>query len=283
VLIHNPDLDYMVALRARLLALGSFAPEPCPLHGLKPEDVRPDDLYCWEAYFGKRERNTQWCLRGTFGGHLNHPGLEYSARNVKEHRIGVFRGEQQIGTYERDYGTLFDTFEAFRWHGQDYALYSHDYEHTSAMSLPDCLEIAAEPEGQRGFCPTGYWVPISPMTGEALGFGFVCGCIWGDDTSWKIQFLDLRELREGIIRNDCRFGYLELKSQRSLKDSLKLRWHWSDREERLLPHHSVTITHDEAFRLSDGESWHREMGTPAARERSSEARSELLSVASVIG
>lgn len=41
-------------------------------------------------------------------------------------------------------------------------------------------------------------------------FGFVCGCIWGDDTSWKIQFLDLSRISEGILTRDARFGYLEL-------------------------------------------------------------------------
>jgi hypothetical protein len=44
-------------------------------------------------------------------------------------------------------------------------------------------------------------------TGE---FGFVWGCVWGDDSSWKVQCLDLRRIREGVISRDERFGYVEI-------------------------------------------------------------------------
>lgn len=48
-------------------------------------------------------------------------------------------------------------------------------------------------------------------------FGFVCGCHWGDDSSWKIQYLDLSRAAEGIIVRDARMGYIEL-----LGDAAKL-------------------------------------------------------------
>lgn len=41
-------------------------------------------------------------------------------------------------------------------------------------------------------------------------FGFICGCVWGDDSSWKIQYLDLSRASEGIVVRDDRFGYIEL-------------------------------------------------------------------------
>jgi hypothetical protein len=34
--------------------------------------------------------------------------------------------------------------------------------------------------------------------------------VWGDDTSWKIQFLDLSRLNEKVLVRDDRFGYIEL-------------------------------------------------------------------------
>jgi hypothetical protein len=40
--------------------------------------------------------------------------------------------------------------------------------------------------------------------------GFVAGCVWGDDSSYKIQYLDLSRADEGIIKRDNRFGYIEL-------------------------------------------------------------------------
>jgi hypothetical protein len=58
---------------------------------------------------------------------------------------------------------------------------------------------------------------------EVLGkFGFVAGCMWGDDHSDKIQFLDLSRISEGIITRDDRFGYLELPARLSLKESLEI-------------------------------------------------------------
>src|SRR5205085_5598456 len=48
-------------------------------------------------------------------------------------------------------------------------------------------------------------------------FGFVWGCTWGDESSWKIQFLDLSRIQEGIFHRDARFGYLELATNEKLE------------------------------------------------------------------
>src|SRR5205823_13902808 len=45
-------------------------------------------------------------------------------------------------------------------------------------------------------------------------FGFVWGCYWGDDTSWKVQYLDLCCVQEGVIAREERFGYVRLASGR---------------------------------------------------------------------
>jgi hypothetical protein len=37
--------------------------------------------------------------------------------------------------------------------------------------------------------------------------------IWGDDSSWKLQYLDLSQIRQGIIHRDDRFGYVELATE----------------------------------------------------------------------
>lgn len=61
---------------------------------------------------------------------------------------------------------------------------------------------------------------VTPST--YVPFGFVSGCIWGDDWSWKVQFLDLSQVDEGIISREERFGYLPLPEKLSLKDSVDL-------------------------------------------------------------
>ena len=62
--------------------------------------------------------------------------------------------------------------------------------------------------------------PITPVLFHP--FGFVAGCIWGDDSSWKIQFLDLSEVDKGVIKRDERFGYIELARELSLKKGVRL-------------------------------------------------------------
>jgi hypothetical protein len=53
-------------------------------------------------------------------------------------------------------------------------------------------------------------------------FGFVAGCVWGDDTTWKIQFLDLSEVQRGIVRRDDRFGYIELPDRMRLREAVDM-------------------------------------------------------------
>ncbi|MCC6747482.1 MAG: hypothetical protein IT371_07480 [Deltaproteobacteria bacterium] len=135
--------------------------------------------------------------------------------------------------YERNH-TMFQTFEPFRQGDRELALISRDYTRTAVLDLASGEVIAEEPptpEGEAGsaapFCPAGFYVPdwwdvhdgsVRPgseywtkdhewPTGE---FGFVWGCVWGDDSSWKVQHLDLTRVQQGVLRRDARFGYLEL-------------------------------------------------------------------------
>lgn len=75
-----------------------------------------------------------------------------------------------------------------------------------------------------------------PDTGKAHGFalsevrwcpfGFVAGCFWGDDSSWKIEHLDLSRAGEGIVTRSDRFGYAEMPHNMRLRDAVDLRL-WS--------------------------------------------------------
>jgi hypothetical protein len=124
---------------------------------------------------------------------------------------------------------MLHTFEPFRQGGHDYALISRSYTRTAVLDLATGAVIAEETEDTpgMGFCPVGFYVPdwwdvhdgsIIPgseswnenrewPTGVS---GFVWGCHWGDDTSWKVQHLDLRKIRDGIVTRDDRFGYVAL-------------------------------------------------------------------------
>jgi hypothetical protein len=99
--------------------------------------------------------------------------------------VEVFRRDAgsltRVAGYERNYSML-RTFEPFR----------HD-----GSTIPGSEHWNADKE----------W-PVG-------GFGFVWGCIWGDDSSWKAQHLDLRRVQEGVIARDERFGYVRLATDAS--------------------------------------------------------------------
>lgn len=122
----------------------------------------------------------------------------------------------QIGHYDRNYSTLFRTFCPFVQDGKDYALYSYSYGHTAVMELPSCKMVCEEVRSPtvQGFCPTDFLVP----DGYNGQFGFVAGCIWGDDTSWKIEYLDLSQISKGTITREHKFGYIALPRHHDLKD-----------------------------------------------------------------
>ena len=165
----------------------------------------------------------------------NRPGT-WASTIVEVFGRGSSAGEEHaICRYERSYSML-QTFEPFRQVGRDFALISRDYTKTAVLDLGTGEVIAEEPETYYGgnpampgggFCPVGFYVPdwwdvhrghVIPGS-EQWGpeyewpvgdFGFVWGCQWGDDSSWKVQYLDLSRVRKGVIARDDRFGYIEL-------------------------------------------------------------------------
>lgn len=151
---------------------------------------------------------------------------------------------------------------------RDYALIAPEYTRTSVMDLATGAIIAREPwpvadadsigsdgtvhwrkgdpQPGWGFCPVEFYVPDwweihdegfvvgSYVWDEFRGdrpsgeFGFVAGCVWGDDSSWKIQYLDLSRISAGMLGRDDRFGYIELPDKVSLADAVTY-WPASDR------------------------------------------------------
>lgn len=150
--------------------------------------------------------------------------------------VDVLDGDAVIASYDRNYSML-QTFEPFRQGDRPFALISTDYTATSVMDLQTGEIIAAEDPDEYGFCPVGFYVPDwwdlhdgsalpgstrwRPADDEWPGgdFGFVWGCVWGDDSSWKVQHLDLSSVRAGVIRRDD--GSATSSSQRTPSSSLE--------------------------------------------------------------
>jgi len=135
--------------------------------------------------------------------------------NIVQTSDGVAR---KIGSYSRNHSGWCDTtFFPFMQNGRWYALYSPDYTTTRVMELPSCKDIAGEEPHTHGFCPVDFYVPFEHAqvvnAGDAGRFGFVAGCIWGDDSSWKIQYLDLSNILNGQIERKELFGYVAMPHQ----------------------------------------------------------------------
>jgi hypothetical protein len=144
------------------------------------------------------------------------------------------------------------TFYPFQVNNEWYALYSASYTATRVMKLHDdrIEDWCGENESAHGFCPTEIYIPQyvhSKHTMNIQGkddtydsyyvdcdsepeefkseiesddfvslqycnFGFLCGCVWGDDTSWKLRYVDLSKIPEKILTITEKFGYWELPS-----------------------------------------------------------------------
>ena len=160
---------------------------------------------------------------------LNEPGAWDSTlvEVLRRRNSGNF---ERICGYERNHG-MYETFEPFRQGSRELALISRDYTKTAVLDLASGEILAEETETVpgNGFCPVGFYVPDwwdvnddSVIPGSEYwsaddewptgAFGFVWGCYWGDDTSWKIEYLDLARVQQGVLGRDDRFGYVPLAS-----------------------------------------------------------------------
>jgi hypothetical protein len=165
----------------------------------------------------------------TLSAKPNRPGT-WDSTHVKVFRRSPSTDDSQpICEYDRSYAML-QTFEPFRQRNREFAMISQDYTRAAVLDLDSGTVIAEEARTdppRNGFCPVGFYVPDwwdlhddSEIPGSEHwcaddewptgDFGFVWGCCWGDDSSWKVQYLDLTRVQQGVIRRDDRFGYVEL-------------------------------------------------------------------------
>lgn len=167
-------------------------------------------------------------------------GWDYTHVQVFRRNLAT-REDERICEYERNYRML-QTFEPFRQGNREFALISRKYWKTAVLDLAcgDVIAEEADPAARGGgFCPVGFYVPDwwdvhrwQKIPGSERwsaddkwpvgDFGFVWGCHWGDDSSWKVQYLDLSRIQDGVIARDERFGYVELASGTYESPCLKL-------------------------------------------------------------
>ena len=129
-------------------------------------------------------------------------------------KVEVRRGDTLVFEFTRQYpGFALETTRIFSLGGQDILVYSENYETLNFFNLTKREAIALDDESKKqihGFCPTEILVPKfaieddiyicdGGITGEFHDFAFVSGCVWGDDSSWKLNILDMRNLLTGEV------------------------------------------------------------------------------------
>lgn len=174
-----------------------------------------------------------------------------------------------------------DTFYPFQVGTEWYAMYSASYTATRVMKLhEDRIEDwCGEAPTAHGFCPTEFYVPkynTSRLSYEHNGekseydsytvdcdmeaqdflneqkvpdfvsvqyckFGFLSGCVWGDDTSWKLRYIDLSQIPDKVLTITEKFGYWELPDA-PLKKNIRMDGWEPD-------HHWITLVKQEYFNL----------------------------------
>jgi hypothetical protein len=75
-------------------------------------------------------------------------------------------------------------------------------------------------------------------------YGFVSGCVWGDDSSWKIRYIDLSQVPNKEVKITEKFGYFTLPDSLSLKECVSLRYY-----DPKNPY--ITLTRSEEFDLRE--------------------------------
>jgi hypothetical protein len=86
-------------------------------------------------------------------------------------------------------------------------------------------------------------------TGLYIECGFVAGCVWRDDSSWKIQYLDLSQVANGVVKRDERFAYIKLPINMTLASAIST--HTYDPEPEG-PCQSIAIAVEQQFEVATG-------------------------------
>jgi len=182
----------------------------------------------------------------------NEPGTWASSR------VTIYRDYKVIGDFIRNYPSYAAaTFAPFSVGNEWYALYSPHYTALRVMKLnKDSIEDwCGDEPSTHGFCPVEVLIPQFMKFEATHGsrfihntefkshldfmkekdskdfkehgfhkFGFMSGCVWGDDSSWKLRYIDLSKVEEKELIITEKFGYWELPDNLELKDCINLRY-----------------------------------------------------------
>ncbi len=178
-------------------------------------------------------------------------------------RVEVYKDGIKIGEYTRTYSSFTaKTFHPFQLKDTWYAFYSQEYTALRVARLTDVFEDwCGDNPDNYGFCPVEVFVPRGSCESFAMhdgtvrnyvswfdaeykseeefiedvkdkpivwaDYAFLSGCIWGDDSSWKLRYLDISDIENKVVKIEERFGYWELACNLDIRESVRIFEHGS--------------------------------------------------------
>lgn len=133
--------------------------------------------------------------------------IPFNHNNFDAQKVEIIIDGIKKGEYIYEYTGTTPPFEYFQYtDGNWYALYSTDYTATRVMKLPECEDCFGEDGDTFGFCPVEFFVPSRQYLMDkykersktglfdiAGKIGFVQGCVWGDDSYFKLKIINFEE------------------------------------------------------------------------------------------
>lgn len=175
-----------------------------------------------EEQVGEYKRNYSNLYNTFFPFHLNGKDLALYSKDYTCTRIMELPSCKDIGG-EEPHGHGFCPVDFYVPSYADYEMI-HDYRAGQKVE-PYVGKYRVDEPGPGDLKAQTEWSESKSrrITGRMYyPFGFVAGCIWGDDTSWKIEYLDLDRAHEGILVRSDRFGYIELPANLDLKKAIHI-------------------------------------------------------------
>lgn len=192
-------------------------PRPTVIIELNHEDGSKEDIYTYERNFSMR--NTFEAFRQLKDGLWREYALissNYTSFEVLDLATRKIIAKEAVPTITQEHHD--------RWRAMGYEKWCED----SPIGTK-------KPEW--GFCPIDFYAPDwweefeekSPSvlrSSENGGFLFseedlmnpcgqfalYSGCVWGEDHSWKLRYIDLSRITEGVVTSEDRFGYFPVAS-----------------------------------------------------------------------
>lgn len=235
-----PDLGAGVGIRQRYTAVATVTSEPRSWSKCRVDIFDSGELiYSYDrnySFMRTFEPFRQWDGESWHNYALISPRystfqvLDLESRSVIAERPYPQRPWHRAGSYDQYAETRARNPEWFEPGGVYYGKGPDDLINGEGFCavefyVPDWASWDSDGDGGGGVesMDTETWEEMSGYredihTGQ---LGFVAGCYWGDDSSWKIEAVDLSRISEGIISQDNRFGYISLPSGMRLRAAVE--------------------------------------------------------------